>query len=111
MFKMLYGEQQDEYSRTFRDVGLPHYMASALYNYVEHGIDGGGFLKAVLCNNLEESFRRADINNKQCLKEWCKVLTWCVPAACWGSSRNVRDWIEKKRTERCREDVVNKVET
>tara|TARA_Y100000310_G_C20281639_1_gene622889 strand:+ start:453 stop:641 length:189 start_codon:yes stop_codon:yes gene_type:complete len=43
---------------------LPQHIRAGVQRYVEHGADVGGFLTAVLSNNLCESFGRADETNR-----------------------------------------------
>ena len=91
------GKTEEEYATI---PGIPSYMTSALYRYVEHGIGPGSFLTAVLCNDLKQAVRCADIDNMGCLREWVEVMTWCVPVDCQGSPKIVDEWMNRKRAER-----------
>ena len=55
----------------------------------------GDFLKAVLVNNLLESFRLADQQNELDLKEIVDWCCWHLPKVSWGSREKFADWIEK----------------
>ena len=69
-------------------------MLVAIENYIEHGQSVGGFLQAVISNNLKESFQRADDENRKNLVAFVDFLTWEAPATCWGSSEKYSDWVK-----------------
>lgn len=61
--------------------------------YVKDGTHPGGFLEAVLSNNLQESFGRADIENRQFIFE---IVRYCyneIPSSCWGSQERFERWL------------------
>lgn len=63
--------------------------------YVKHGCNPGGFLTAVLENDLKEAFGRADIINRDRLFE---IVSYCynsIPTICWGSKSAVKEWIKR----------------
>lgn len=68
--------------------------------YVEHGVPPGGFLLAVLENNLKEAFIRADEENRIDMFEIVRYLYNEVPHAAQGSPEKVRLWLEYKARER-----------
>lgn len=68
--------------------------------YVKEGIPTGSFLEAVLCNDLMESFGRADMGNRLALFEICGYIYNETPAACHGSAEKVREWLKMKSEER-----------
>lgn len=69
---------------------LPEYMREPARLYVEEGQLPGGFLMAVLCNNLVEAARRADDTNCRVLLVWAQWLHWELPMDAWGSEEKVR---------------------
>jgi hypothetical protein len=74
-----------------------------LNRYVVGHIPTGDFLKAVLSNNLVESFARADDENLQPMFEIIKYCYNEIPSTCWGSPEKVEAWVEdgnKKQIER-----------
>jgi hypothetical protein len=76
------------------DWGLvPEHMRSALRMFVEHGIEPGGFMRAVLENNLSWAFARADAINRTRIGDIVNFMNWHAPAACWGSPERVANWI------------------
>ncbi len=60
--------------------------------YVKNAIPPGGFLTAVLSNDLKEAFGRADDINLDHMKE---IVVYCyneIPSNCWGSREAMADW-------------------
>lgn len=75
-------------------------IIGALDRYVNKRIPTGGFLEAVLCNNLMEAVGRADHINIRRLKE---IVEYCyndIPSICWGSPEKVSNWL-RGGDERC----------
>lgn len=70
-------------------------ILESLYNYIDAGVPCGGFLTAVLCNDLKESFGRADDFNRDHLFDIVQFLYNKAPAPCWGSPDKVKAWVEK----------------
>lgn len=68
--------------------------------YADEGWPTGGFLMAVLSNDLKEAYGRADDGNIEAMYEIIKYCYNEIPSACWGSPEAVKEWIEKKQTER-----------
>ena len=77
----------NDYSR------IPKHMRSGLDLYVQRGIAPGGFLAAVLENNLMESVGRADDKNIACLPAWAQTIYNEVPSNCHGSPQAVEEWV------------------
>lgn len=73
------------------------YMADGMRNYFEHGISPGAFGVALLCNNLCETFARADDNNSRYIRDWVQWLYDNAPAGSWGSRENFMDWMESRQ--------------
>ena len=72
---------------------IPDYTMGGLRRYIDQRIPPGGFLTAVLENDLRESFGRADENNRAALFYICAWLYNEAPAACWGSPAKVSAWL------------------
>ena len=69
-------------------------MIVALQDYIRHGTPKGGFLSAVLANNLLNAAMRADGDNFETLAH---VARWCynhVPSIAWGSREKYDRWIK-----------------
>lgn len=68
-----------------------------LTRYKDHHIKPGGFLSAVLENNLYRAISQADESSVHSLPE---ILKWCtnnlVPNS-WGSPERVAKWVEQTR--------------
>ena len=79
---------------------LPDHMRDGAQRYIEEGIHPGGFLMSVLCNNLTESFGRADNTNKGVMLTWVNWLYWDIPAPAWGSEEKVLKWMAERYKER-----------
>jgi len=67
--------------------------------YAKTGRPTGGFLYAVLSNNLCESFDRADTENRAALHEIIRYIYHNIPADSWGSTEKVEAWLKAKREE------------
>lgn len=68
----------------------------SINDYVKNGVPTGGFLKAVLENNLSESMGRADESSHENLFSICEYIYCYVPMECWGSPEKVLAWLKKK---------------
>ncbi len=82
---------------------IPDELKRGLDDYAQHGTPTGGFLRAVLANDLMEAVGRADDNNVRLLKEICSYIYNEMPSrhtGCWGSYEAVDAWIEKHRLDR-----------
>lgn len=66
-------------------------------NYVKEGTPPGGFVRAVLENNLMEAFHRGDKENSEALIDICMYVYNEVPASCHGSPANVSAWLDRFR--------------
>ena len=71
----------------------------ALDLYVKDGVPTGGFLRAVLANDLMESLARADEYNKLDIFNICHYIHWEIPANSHGSYEIVAKWEERKQEE------------
>ena len=74
---------------------LPEHMRESARAYVEVGRPPGSFLRAVLTNDLIESFGRADHINQQCMFGWATWLYNECPGNAWGSPEAVEAWIAR----------------
>ena len=76
------------------------YMGVAMRDYMERGVPPGEFLTALLSNDLMQTFREADENNREVIFQWCRWLHNEAPPLAYGSPKNVRDWITARQTKR-----------
>jgi len=79
----------------------------SIERYVYDGIEPGGFLMAVLCNDLKEACGRADKYNRRRIFEYVEYLYNFTPHTCWGSEEKVNNWLK----EREENGIYNKCKT
>jgi len=68
----------------------------AIDAYVKDGRPMGGFVTAVLENNLMLAIGKADEDAYHNLREIVKYLYNDAPSSCWGSPEKVKAWYAKK---------------
>jgi len=91
---------QERQRQEAEDRQVPEIVKESLDLYAKDGIPTGDFLRAVLENNLMESFGRADRTNRHCMFAILSYVYNHIPLACHGSPEKVDAWIEKKGKER-----------
>jgi len=79
---------------TLRD-RVPLLVLDSLDRYVQHHIQPGGFLTAVLENNLKEALGRADSQNRYALFDIVMYIYNEIPFQCWGSEEAVKEWLKR----------------
>lgn len=72
---------------------LPAHMRQGMLHYIEQGVPCGGFLSAVLSNNLKEAVVRADSTNQRAIVDYVQFLVWYAPAICHGSPERYDAWV------------------
>lgn len=71
-------------------------ILESLKRYVEQHVVTGGFLRAVLENNLHEAYCRGDGRS---LTTMFDIVAYChneLPRNCWGSPEAVTQWLMQK---------------
>lgn len=81
----------DQYPR------VPERTRETLRLYVEHGCEPGGFVCAVLENNLVEAVGRADFENLHAIADIAKLVYNELPGEAWGNRNKVNAWMKKRR--------------
>ena len=76
--------------------------------YRKMGCPPGGFLRAVLSNDLGGVFRSGDEDNLADLFEIMKYVHWNLPAICHGSPEKVEAWLERHRKARAEKEEGSK---
>jgi len=76
----------------YREFYIPVRMMGGLRRWVDDHKLPGGFLQAVLENDLKEACGRADDENMRNLPAYVAWLYNEAPALCWGSKANVWAW-------------------
>lgn len=80
----------------FKGYSIPLHTQAALSDYIEKGLPVGGFLYAVLSNNLVDAVCKADAENSRALKEIVNWLYNEAPHNCHGSAALYLRWITEK---------------
>lgn len=83
----------------FKGFVIPDRMMAGLVRYVDHRIPPGGFLTAVICNDLRGAVLRADAENIVNLRAYIGWLYNEAPSSCWGSPERFKEWLELSNTE------------
>ena len=81
----------------------PPKIVESLERYTAEGIPPGGFLRAVLENDLATAFRSADEVNLEMLPHIVAYIWNEVPASAWGSRANVNAWLNAFNERQCRD--------
>ena len=71
--------------------GVGH-AGMSLWRWIERGTTPGGFLTAVLCNDLSKAVSAADDRNLELIPNYVKLLYNHAPADCWGSDLKFHEW-------------------
>jgi hypothetical protein len=71
---------------------VPQDIIDSLNRWRDHGIQPGGFLTAVLRNDLKGAVNRADENNMHIIPDIVFVLYNDYPSAMSGYEEVMRDW-------------------
>lgn len=73
---------------------IPDHMKEGLRLYVEEHQPPGDFLRAVICNDLQEAVCRADSENLENLPAYVLFFYNEVDARCWGSKERMEAWLK-----------------
>lgn len=79
------------------EMWVPSSVQTALTRYVEQGIMPGGFLAAVLSNDLVGTFAQADSSNVSRIEDIVSFVYNRMPSSSWGSLQQVRDYADSVR--------------
>lgn len=77
---------------TIDGAAIPPHSHRALVLWIEEGQMGGGFIAAVLSNDLRLSCERADNENLHALTRIVRWIYNYAPSPCWGSPEAVAAW-------------------
>ena len=80
------------YIEGLNDFNIPSHMHDGIVRYIERGHAVGGFLSALLSNDLMKAFDRADVENFRHMGDWAKYLHNCAPSDCYGSKEKFDAW-------------------
>ena len=76
---------------------IPKSTMDSLKRYVEQGIPTGGFLEAVLSNDLMGAMGRADEFNRAAIFDICGYVYNEMPGNSHGSPEQVKAWLRRFR--------------
>jgi len=71
--------------------GVGH-AGKSLWRWIERGTSPGGFLTAVLCNDLAKAVSKADDRNVELIPNYVRLLYNHAPMDCWGDDETVDNW-------------------
>jgi hypothetical protein len=74
----------------------PEHTKQSIDDYVERGYRPGGFLTAVLCNDLNDAVAKADEENARELASIVRYVYNTVPVAATGSLDAITAWKGKQ---------------
>jgi hypothetical protein len=80
-------------------------IIDSIRRYADLHCPTGGFLEAVLSNDLTESCIRAEEDNLLALPEIVQYCYHYIPCECWGSPERVRDWLDNKKETAVAENI------
>lgn len=72
---------------------IPQDAIEALKRYVDDHIQPGGFLTAVLENDLTMAVGVADLHNIEIIPTYVNYVYNELPIKCWGSKEKVKEWL------------------
>jgi hypothetical protein len=72
---------------------IPPELRASLDRYANEGVPVGGFLQAVIANDLCDAYARADAFNVKLLPAIGSYVHHKMPADCWGSRKIYRTWL------------------
>lgn len=72
---------------------VPRHLRDGIVRYLINGTEPGGFLQAVLKNDLCMAVVRADRESRSGLAELVLWLYSEAPDKCWGSPERYHDWV------------------
>ncbi len=73
---------------------IPENIQGGLDRYQHHHIKTGGFLEAVLSDDIEDAKGRADSNSLRALEDIRQYVRDELPPESWGSREKVKAWIK-----------------
>lgn len=76
---------------------IPQRTLDTIDNYVLHGLEPGGFVTAVLHNDLAGAVGTADSWNLAALPDIVRYVYNECPSDCWGNQNKVNAYLKKIR--------------
>lgn len=72
--------------------GVPRHLRDGLVRYFREGILPGGFMQAVLCNDLRQAVLRANPGGARMVLALIDFLEHYAPPMAWGTPERVLAW-------------------
>lgn len=79
---------------------VPGHMRNGIARYIEHGVRGGDFQRALFSNDLKQSLDLADNINGQHIKSMVAWIYNYAPMGCHGSHEIVEGWSKSFKQEK-----------
>jgi hypothetical protein len=76
-------------------VTIPFHTHQGLHMYVNEHCPPGGFLEALLSNDLVGACQEADRLNQKYIFNIVQVVHHYIPSTCWGSPDRVAEWLDR----------------
>jgi hypothetical protein len=71
---------------------IPEHIRDGVALWISDGIAPGGFLSAVIRNDLKDAFGRADHINRERIHDIVSFFYSHAPSPCWGSPEAFDRW-------------------
>lgn len=75
---------------------IPAHMIGIVRRYIEHGVEPGNFLEAMLTNDLRGACYYADTTNRHAIFNYVMFFHNYAPSECWGSKQRFEAWMKQK---------------
>ena len=75
--------------------GIPEGLRPGLERYITQGVQPGGFLTAVLENDLFGAMTKADPLSDETLADICRLIYNEFPSSSWGNPDKIKLWKER----------------
>lgn len=85
--KKLDKDEEDPHYRV-----IPRNIRHSFLMHAKEGRKAGGFVEAVLANDFATAVSRADTHNINILRNIMWYVCNEIPAPCWGSREQVKQW-------------------
>ena len=76
-------------------IEIPEHMEESLIRYIEHRVQPGGFLIAVIKGDLFTAVGCADEQNLPLIPRYAQWLLRNAPEECYGSSHAFSNWLRR----------------
>lgn len=97
----------EEHKRLNPDLPIKPDIKQKLMDYAFKGYPLGGFLTAVVENDLFEALGHADSYNRATIYQICHFIYNELPAGCWGSPEIVKQHYARFRSKQDLADMEN----